>query len=77
MRSTKSAIEGGEIGRGDRQTLRQERTTVGLSYRPMPTVVFSLSVEHNRRLGGEVLVFPAGTAARTYTSVLAGMAFGF
>jgi hypothetical protein len=71
------AIEGGEIGRGDRQTLRQERTTVGVSYRPIPTVVFSAAVEHNRRLGGDVLVFPAGVGARSYTSFVAGMAFGF
>lgn len=71
------AIEGGQIGRGDRQTLRQERTTVGLSYRPTPTVVFSVAVEHNRRLGGDVLVFPAGNTASSNTSVLAGMAFGF
>lgn len=71
------AIEGGAIARGDRQTLRQERTTIGLSYRPMPTIVFSVMVEHNRRLGGDVLVFPARTGASSYTSVLAGMAFGF
>ena len=71
------AIEGGEIARGSAQTLRQERTTVGLSYRPMPTIVFSLAVEHNRRLDGDVLVFPAGTGASSYTSLLAGMSFGF
>ena len=71
------AIEGGEIERGERQTLRQERTTVGLSYRPIPTVVFSVAVEHNRRLGGDVLVFPSGAGASSYTSVVAGMAFGF
>jgi hypothetical protein len=71
------AIEGGTIGRGDRETLRQERTTVGLSYRPIATVVFTVALEHNRRLGGDVLVFPAGTHAPSYTSVVAGMAFGF
>ena len=71
------AIEGGEIESGERQTLRQERTTVGLSYRPIPTVVFSVAVEHNRRLGGDVLVFPSGAGASSYTSVVAGMAFGF
>jgi hypothetical protein len=71
------ALEGFEIERGDRQTLRQERTTVGLSYRPLPSIVFSVAVEHNRRLEGDVLVFPRGTAAASYTSVLAGMAIGF
>lgn len=71
------AIEGGEIERGDRQTLRQERTTVGLSYRPMPAVVFSVAVEHNRRPEGDVLVFPRGASTASYTSFLAGMAIGF
>ena len=71
------ALEGGEVERGNRQTLRQERTTFGVSYRPMPTVVFSVAIEHNRRLSGDVLVFPAGTGAGSYTSLVAGMAFGF
>jgi Phosphate-selective porin O and P len=71
------ALEGFAIEQGDRQTLRQERTTVGLSYRPIPNVVFSVAVEHSRRLEGNVMVFPRGTAAKSYTSVLAGMAIGF
>jgi hypothetical protein len=71
------AVEGGKIKRADRQTLRQERTTFGLSYRPVGTVVFSIAVEHNRRLDGDVLVFPRGAGASSYTSVLAGMALGF
>jgi hypothetical protein len=71
------AITGGEIEAGDKQTLEQERTTVGLSYRPLPSVVFSVAVEHNRRLSGTELVFPRGTAAGSYTSFIAGMAFGF
>ena len=71
------AIEHGEIERGDEQTLRQERTTVGLAYRPLQSVVFSVAAEFNRRLEGDVLVFPRGHIAKRYTSVLAGMAFGF
>ncbi|HWK11755.1 MAG TPA: hypothetical protein VNR64_16970 [Vicinamibacterales bacterium] len=71
------ALEGGEIGRGDRQTLRQERTTVGLSYRPIPSVAFSVAVEHNRRLEGSVLVFPRGIGVASYTSVITGLAIGF
>ena len=71
------AIENGEIGRDDAETLRQERTTVGLAYRPMQTVVFSVAVEFNRRLESPVLVFPRGFPEHRYTSVLAGMAFGF
>jgi hypothetical protein len=71
------AITGREIETGEKQTLEQERTTIGLSYRPIPTVVFSVVVEHNRRLNGQELVFPRGTAAGSYTALLAGMAFGF
>jgi hypothetical protein len=71
------AIENGEIERGDAETLRQERTTLGLAYRPLQSVVFSVAVEFNRRLEGDVLLFPRGHTARRYTSVLAGMAFGF
>lgn len=71
------AIEGFEIEQGDRQTLQQERTTIGLSYRPVPTVAFSAAVEHNRRIQGDVLVFPRGSGARSYTSFLTGMAIGF
>lgn len=71
------ALEGGEIERGDRQTLRQERVTAGLSYRPIQSVAFSVAVEHNRRLEGGVLVFPRGMAVGSYTSVITGMAIGF
>jgi len=71
------AIEHGEIESTDAQTLRQQRATVGLAYRPMQTVVFSVAVEFNRRLKGDVLVFPRGFPERQYTTVLAGMAFGF
>ena len=60
-----------------RQTLRQERTTVGLAYRPIQSVVFSVAIEYNRRLEGPVLVFPRGHIAKSYTDVLVGMAFGF
>jgi hypothetical protein len=71
------AIKHGEIERADEQTLRQERTTVGLAYRPLQSVVFSVAVEFNRRLEGDVLVFPRGHIAKRYTGVLAGLAFGF
>jgi hypothetical protein len=71
------AIEDGEIEFADRQTLGQERTTVGLAYRPIQSVVFSVAVEYNRRLTGPVLIFPRGRIATSYTDVLAGLAFGF
>jgi hypothetical protein len=71
------ALAGGHIERGDRQTLRQERVTVGLSYRPIPSFVFTVAAEHNRRLEGDVLVFPRRSAAASYTSFITGMAIGF
>jgi hypothetical protein len=71
------AIENGEIASGDRQTLRQERATVGLSYRPIQSVVFAVALEHNRRLEGNVLLFPFGAPSQAYTDLIVGMAFGF
>jgi hypothetical protein len=71
------AIEGGDIDVADQHTLSQERMTAGLAYRPIQSVVFSVAVEHNRRLQGPVLLFPRGRIAKSYTDVLVGMAFGF
>ena len=71
------AIEEGEIEISDEETLAQERTTFALAYRPLQTVVFSVAVEFNRRLEGDVLVFPRGFPNKRYASILAGMAFGF
>jgi hypothetical protein len=71
------AIENGEVSSGDRQTLRQERATVGLSYRPIQSVVFAVALEHNRRLQGDVLIFPFGAPSQAYTDLIVGMAFGF
>ena len=70
-------IENGEIEHGDAATLRQERTTFALAYRPLQTVVFSVATEFNRRLEGPVLVFPRGFPERRYATILAGLAFGF
>jgi hypothetical protein len=71
------SIENGEISSGDKQTLRQERATVGLSYRPIQSVVFAVALEHNRRLDGPVLLFPFGATSQAYTDLIVGMAFGF
>jgi hypothetical protein len=71
------AIENGEIERGDAATLRQERTTFALAYRPVQTVVFSVATEFNRRLEGPVLLFPRGFPEKRYATILAGLAFGF
>jgi hypothetical protein len=71
------SIENGAISTAEPQTLRQERTTFALAYRPIQSVVFSIAVEHNRRLEGDVLLFPFGQPSQAYTSLLAGLAFGF
>ena len=71
------AIEDGGIESADPETLRQERTTIGLSYRPLQSVVFSVALEHNRRLDGDVLLFPFGKISQAYTGLLVGMSFGF
>jgi hypothetical protein len=71
------AIENGEIEFADRETLKQDRFTVGLSYRPMSSVVFAVALEHNRRLDGDVLLFPFGAPSQAYTDLIVGMAFGF
>ena len=71
------SIENGEISTGEPQTLRQQRFTIGLAYRPVQSVVFSVAMEHNWRLEGPVLLFPFGQPSQAYTSLLAGLAFGF
>jgi len=71
------SIENGEISIGEPQTLRQQRFTIGLAYRPIQSVVFSVAMEHNWRLEGPVLLFPFGQPSQAYTSLLAGLAFGF
>lgn len=71
------SIENGEISTGEPTTLRQQRFTIGLAYRPIQSVVFSVAMEHNWRLEGPVLLFPFGQPAQAYTSLLAGLAFGF
>ena len=71
------SIENGEIGRSEPQTLKQDRFTVGLAYRPIQSVVFSVALEHNVRAKGDILLFPFGKTSQAYTGLLAGLAFGF
>jgi len=71
------SIENGEIASGEPQTLKQDRFTVGLAYRPIQSVVFSVALEHNVRAKGDILLFPFGKTSQAYTGLLAGLAFGF
>jgi hypothetical protein len=54
----------------------QDRFTLGLSYRPVPSFAFQLAYEHNHRRSGSMLIFPALPLNST-NGVLAGMTFGF
>lgn len=54
----------------------QDRFTVGLSYRPIPSFAFQLAYEHNQRRAGSALIFPA-LPLRSTNGILFGMSFGF
>jgi hypothetical protein len=73
---------GGAVTNIDRENAAQERFTLGLSYRPVPSVVLSGAWEHNRRLSGSALLFPTrpGTdpiPSKGYDGLIIGAAFGF
>lgn len=73
---------GGAVTNIDRENAAQERFTLGLSYRPVPSVVLSGAWEHNRRLSGSALLFPTrpGTdpiPSKSYNGLIIGAAFGF
>ena len=75
-------FKGGQITRLDTEDLAQVRMSVGLAYRPTPSVVFSAAWEHNRRTSGSHLIFPrpVGTDPlpdRSFDSFVMGTAFGF
>lgn len=58
------------------ENLEQERVTLGLSYRPIPQFTMQAAYEHNRRIHGSRLIFPAVDQDSTNGLVL-GMAFAF
>ena len=66
----------------DTEDTSQERLSLGLSFRLMPSVVFSAVWEHNRLLNGSNLIFPrpVGTDPipnARFDSFLLGTSFGF
>lgn len=66
----------------DMDTLSQDRVTVGLSYRPITSVVFTAAYEHNHRRRGSTLIFPNvlgldRSTRRSYDTVIVGLSFGF
>ena len=58
------------------QDLSQDRVSLGVNFRPTHQVGFQLSYEHNRRLKGDRLIFPA-VPDRSTDGVMAGMTFAF
>lgn len=71
-----------EITQLKMEDLQQERITLGLSYRPAPSIVFSTAWEHNRRVSGSHLIFPRSTGTdplsdKSFDSFILGAAFGF
>jgi len=73
---------GGAVTNINRENAAQERFTLGLSYRPVPSVVLSAAWERNRRLSGSALLFPTRTGtdpipSKGYDGLIIGAAFGF
>ena len=60
----------------------QQRTTVGLTYRPATSVAFTAAFEHNQRIQGSTLIFPnvlglGRVPDKSYDSLLMGVTLGF
>lgn len=58
------------------QDLSQDRISLGVNFRPTNQFGFQLAYEHNRRLTGDRLIFPA-VPDRSTDGFLAGMTFAF
>lgn len=58
------------------ENLEQERLTLGVSFRPVPQFTMQAAYEHNRRINGSRLIFPAVDQDSTNGLVL-GMGFAF
>jgi len=64
------------------EDLTQERFTLGLAFRLMPSVVVTAAWEHNRMLEGSRFIFPQPVGAgpipnKTFDGFIVGTAFGF
>lgn len=73
---TELGIEKGLVSNLEQENRSQDRFTLGLSYRPVPTFAFQLAYEHNERRSGSALIFPALPLHST-NGFLAGLSFGF
>ncbi len=64
------------------EDMEQQRTTVGLTYRPAASVAFTAALEHNQRIQGSTLIFPnvlglGRVPDISYDSLLMGVTLGF
>jgi hypothetical protein len=73
---TSLAFDQGIVTELAQENRSQDRLTVGISYRPVPSFAFQLAYEHNRRLSGSMLIFPA-IPLKSTNGFLMGMSFGF
>ncbi|MBZ5551966.1 MAG: hypothetical protein LAO21_04535 [Acidobacteriia bacterium] len=70
------AFDQGALTELAQENRSQDRLTVGISYRPVPSFAFQLAYEHNRRRSGSMLIYPAVPLNST-NGFLLGMSFGF
>ncbi|MFQ5776373.1 MAG: carboxypeptidase regulatory-like domain-containing protein [Terriglobia bacterium] len=73
---------GGVITDLETENLQQQRTTLGLTYRPTPSVAFTSAWEHNQRIAGSRLIFPGVVGLgrlpdNSFDTFILGVAFGF
>ncbi|MFQ5694850.1 MAG: hypothetical protein ACE5HB_02580, partial [Terriglobia bacterium] len=73
---------GGAITDLETENLQQQRTTLGLTYRPTTSVAFSAAWEHNQRITGSRLIFPQVVGLgrlpdNSFDTFILGTAFGF
>lgn len=73
---TDLSFSNGVVTSLNQENRAQDRYTLGLSYRPVPSFAMQFAYEHNRRREGSMLIFPA-LPLRSTNGFLAGMSFGF
>ncbi len=76
------SFQGGEITELQTEDQEQQRITLGMTYRPTPTVAMTAAYERNQRIQGSTLIFPqvlglGGLPDDAYDAFLLGMSFGF
>lgn len=73
---------GGAITELETENLQQQRITLGLTYRPTPSVAFTSAWEHNQRIAGSRLIFPGVVGLgrlpdNSFDTFILGVALGF